>query len=506
MKFLALALILAGVSFAWAADSTLPTTGTDRVLQLSGESSYVELPGGIFDGLTEMTIECWVKWEQTTTRGTLFDVVVNGQWCRLTHACPEGRGLMWEVNQAANTQAAVAEAPAVLPPHQWVHLACTINTNGCQLYLNGALVAESFVRPADSLRRFPPENFLGRSRLRVTARPNGPADFQGQMDEIRVWRRARTQAQIREFMFQRITRPEPGLVEVWNFDDASAGALLDPSHSGRMIGNATTVVEELPPTVSPLPWARLALRFKNLENGADDRVIVRAEANGVTVAESDQNLLSLSTNLAQVDLVATSSKGLAGRWPGVQLVPGETRTLDWLLEPARDIAGHVRTMDGKAPLSGVMLELVRVEGTSVLETVPETKSNAPGAELRPGTDLLGLERHVVQLDGTNSYVVLPPGLTTNISAMTVEGWVKWQRFGFFSRFFDFGRIGSAIYVVNLFHRSANLVQQRESRLFGRSGRAARPGIGSLGSHRGGSGSERDEALSRRHFGQPEYQL
>jgi signal transduction histidine kinase/CheY-like chemotaxis protein/ligand-binding sensor domain-containing protein len=43
---------------------------------------------------------------------------------------------------------------------------------------------------------------------------------------------------------------------------------------------------------------------------------------------------------------------------------------------------------------------------------------------------------VLDLDGTNSYVELPPNLFTN-AVITVEGWVKWREFGVYSRFFDF---------------------------------------------------------------------
>ena len=34
----------------------------NHVLELDGEGSYVELPSNIFNGLTEATVEGWVKW------------------------------------------------------------------------------------------------------------------------------------------------------------------------------------------------------------------------------------------------------------------------------------------------------------------------------------------------------------------------------------------------------------------------------------------------------------
>src|SRR5262249_21158227 len=50
--------------------------------------------------------------------------------------------------------------------------------------------------------------------------------------------------------------------------------------------------------------------------------------------------------------------------------------------------------------------------------------------------------HVLQLDGTNSFVELPPNIFNDLTEATVEGWVKWDRLGNSMRFFDFGRQGN----------------------------------------------------------------
>src|SRR5438128_1394182 len=36
----------------------------NRVLELDGNGSYVQLPSNIFDDLSEATIELWVKWDR----------------------------------------------------------------------------------------------------------------------------------------------------------------------------------------------------------------------------------------------------------------------------------------------------------------------------------------------------------------------------------------------------------------------------------------------------------
>ncbi|MSU64177.1 MAG: hypothetical protein EXS31_17600 [Pedosphaera sp.] len=52
---------------------------------------------------------------------------------------------------------------------------------------------------------------------------------------------------------------------------------------------------------------------------------------------------------------------------------------------------------------------------------------------------------VLDLDGKDgSYVELPAGAFTNDSVVTVEGWVKWESFQGYQRFFDF-TVGGRVY-------------------------------------------------------------
>jgi signal transduction histidine kinase/DNA-binding response OmpR family regulator/streptogramin lyase len=50
--------------------------------------------------------------------------------------------------------------------------------------------------------------------------------------------------------------------------------------------------------------------------------------------------------------------------------------------------------------------------------------------------------HVLEFDGTNSCVELPPNIFNTLTEATVEGWVKWSSLADSTRFFDFGRRGS----------------------------------------------------------------
>ena len=45
----------------------------NRVLELDGNGSYVELPPNMFTNLTEATVEAWAKWDSFRSYSRIFD-------------------------------------------------------------------------------------------------------------------------------------------------------------------------------------------------------------------------------------------------------------------------------------------------------------------------------------------------------------------------------------------------------------------------------------------------
>src|SRR5207248_8623915 len=57
------------------------TTGAfaqNRVLELDGTNSFVELPANAFTNLDEVTVEGWVKWESFGSMSRFFDFSLAG--------------------------------------------------------------------------------------------------------------------------------------------------------------------------------------------------------------------------------------------------------------------------------------------------------------------------------------------------------------------------------------------------------------------------------------------
>jgi signal transduction histidine kinase/DNA-binding response OmpR family regulator len=247
-----LALLLLQLHAVFAQDSKAP----NRVLDLHGTNSYVELPPDIFNALTEATVEGWVKWDALGNWARFFDF---GEPFRTMAVSQDARtaGLEFEIwpRQPDGSPASNAERVAghnVLQPGRWHHIAAVSGPQGMQLYLDGLRIATngfagSFVTLGSGGRNLLGWNVWASNDPTVTG-------LRGQMDEVRVWNHARTTEQIRAGMFLRLTGQEPGLAGLWNFDDGTANDVTPHAHHGKLVGQAATAAVELPaPESFPVP-------------------------------------------------------------------------------------------------------------------------------------------------------------------------------------------------------------------------------------------------------------
>lgn len=111
-----------------------------------------------------------------------------------------------------------------------VHLVSTYSANSGKLidYVNGEIAGETQVFPPDPIEPNDAEFLIG-------AAPWDGVSFQfyGTLDEVRVWNVARTEAQIKEFMFKELRGNEEGLVAYYNFNDAYDSIVPDAGPNGN---------------------------------------------------------------------------------------------------------------------------------------------------------------------------------------------------------------------------------------------------------------------------------
>ncbi|MEM4248476.1 MAG: carboxypeptidase regulatory-like domain-containing protein, partial [Candidatus Nanoarchaeia archaeon] len=119
-------------------------------------------------------------------------------------------------DEDANPVTITIEPPFTVPRATWTHLAMTYDANvasdNLKLYANGTLVAKATVNGKLY-------NSLIDSPLIVGSTGNQSGTFQ--IDELRLWNKARTQSEIAATMTSELSGNEPGLVAYYNFNDTT---------------------------------------------------------------------------------------------------------------------------------------------------------------------------------------------------------------------------------------------------------------------------------------------
>jgi hypothetical protein len=127
---------------------------------------------------------------------------------------------------------------------QWVHVAAVRNktTGGIQVFVNGNPETNQIVATQKN-------SLNAQSFMTIGANTADAHYFSGAIDEVRAWNVARSGADIKATMHQRLVGNEAGLVGYWRFDEGS-GIFAEDSTStknrGQLSGFATWIASDAP--------------------------------------------------------------------------------------------------------------------------------------------------------------------------------------------------------------------------------------------------------------------
>ena len=134
---------------------------------------------------------------------------------------------------ASCRRSAYANIPSNLT-NEWVHTAVVINqVNDYEIYING--IAQSLTyEGSGALVYNQTNNPLAQIGAKFQQSIQNNNLFQGLIDEIVIWDTVLTQAQIRQYMCQKVPPSAPNLYAYYKFDEPNtSGALIDASTNGR---------------------------------------------------------------------------------------------------------------------------------------------------------------------------------------------------------------------------------------------------------------------------------
>ncbi|HEY5912683.1 MAG TPA: LamG-like jellyroll fold domain-containing protein, partial [Verrucomicrobiae bacterium] len=204
-----------------ASFTTLGLAGT--ALRFDGLTNAVRLPVIDVTGSSNVTLEAWVA-----SGGVSGPVIVmhSSDWRLPVWS------LSFNVYQALQftvwTTTSTANLTSTFPMNGyngslWHHIAATYDGRSMAVYHNGRLLA---TQPKTGILSWHATDHLIGTNF-------GGERFNGLIDEVRIWNRARTQAEIDQGRFQRLTGDEAGLLGYWRFDEGSGATAIDSGIYGR---------------------------------------------------------------------------------------------------------------------------------------------------------------------------------------------------------------------------------------------------------------------------------
>ncbi len=139
---------------------------------------------------------------------------------------------------SADRRSSFSDVP--IPYGEWVHI-CAIQVGplSSRMYINGIEVPVSYDGTGGTTMVHDP---AGRQIVGYQQSYVPGVYMEGEIDELRIWRTARTEEEIRANMCRKLSGTEPGLESYWRFDEGAGTAVADLSgndHNGNFVGAMT---------------------------------------------------------------------------------------------------------------------------------------------------------------------------------------------------------------------------------------------------------------------------
>ena len=213
-------------------------------LSFNGVDNYVEIPHSAALSLNTFTLEAWVN--QTQIKGDWQPIITkqnNGGYERNygLFIVPNGSRLHFAFQDSNGNWQYIDASQASLTLNQLTHVAATYDGAKLSLYINGQLDTSVDWVGTPLQNNYP---------VKIGRELNAWNPFAGQIDDVRIWNVARTQAQIQANYNQQLVGNETGLAGYWNFNEPSGSTALDKTingNNGNIIG-ATHVNQTGTPT------------------------------------------------------------------------------------------------------------------------------------------------------------------------------------------------------------------------------------------------------------------
>ncbi|MGB8686522.1 MAG: LamG-like jellyroll fold domain-containing protein [Microcoleus sp.] len=206
------------------------------VIKFDGTNDYITVTDNPNLQITTYTVEVWIKpdnpldpWQGIMGKpGRNFNIWLNNN------------GLIHHrFHTPSSTSAGISDTPnGSITWNQWHHVAITNDGTTAKTYINGKLITQGAT--GGSL-------IVDKTHLYMGCSLDGPGInyFKGQMADARIWKVARTEAEIQADMRKRLTGKEPNLVAYYPLNKIESGKVLDlVTNNYGTVFEATNVTDQ----------------------------------------------------------------------------------------------------------------------------------------------------------------------------------------------------------------------------------------------------------------------
>ncbi len=201
-------------------------------LKFDGTDDYVNIAHNDAFNVSQVTIEMWFKWENSTL-GTDVDFLIAKGFEQLEIHTGGGSG-DHGLRFIPTSGVWLDTDPSVFETGKWYHVAFVYNPNASyyKCYINGKEV--NLTNRGGS-----PVNtaiYTSVSDINIGVRTGAGMYFEGFVDELRIWNTVRTTDEIKSNMFRELNGSESGLVAYYKMSGGTGATLNDDKSGSNLDG------------------------------------------------------------------------------------------------------------------------------------------------------------------------------------------------------------------------------------------------------------------------------
>ncbi|MEH2377385.1 MAG: LamG-like jellyroll fold domain-containing protein [Nostoc sp.] len=295
--------------YAIAGHAITAIAGGSKAIQFDG-TNYVKLPASSSLSLSQtkkFTLSAWIKpTSNDTTERSVFGSLTNGNEYP---ALRVAGNILW-----FTTGDIKASTANVIKQNEWNHIAYTFDGSTYRAYVNGAFVG---------LLKSTQTHVFNTQSLAIGS-ANGGSNFIGAIDDVQIWNKVLSEAEIKNGLTTELQGNEVGLVGNWQFNNNTEDSSLNKnngsyqttanpvSYINTQVGSITIAPGEIEATIAIAPiidskvegneTVSITLQSStgyNIKSGVGNATLTLVDSDVAGVQLSNIQVITNSTTQAQ---------------------------------------------------------------------------------------------------------------------------------------------------------------------------------------------------------------